>query len=330
MNVSRPVGNVASFIREAEEVPKSLKYKSEKSTKHRIYFPFIKEVKNVDGVDIEENGLKAITVDIHDVTDVEGNYKGTYCTRGHVHENGGTGCVYCDAVQKSWRIFEYQMQREKETCKITNPTELANHLENKRREFLRGLKVTRPSKRLYILIAQYVLDSKGKPVINSDTKLPEFELKVMRTSYNRLVALEGYATDADYASLGGTEFTFAYDDKEDRYRQSRDTVIPETKRFIDMYPGLKEAIDKEVATFDFEKISSFFYELREVADGDKQNVVDGLFAAWDTYCLELKTNPNAEYLEDKVGSYVALETERESSSGGVPANADDLFADVTL
>lgn len=326
LNARRRMTNVEAFIKETAEASRDVKYSSAANAKHRIFFPTVPSTDIVDGKEVQTKGLKAFTIDIHNVRAVDGKYKGTYCTRNTTDGNGKeVSCPYCENVSKAWDIVNYRIEREKETCGLTGAA-LDKHMDEKRKAFIKELKLQRPSTNAYVLVAQYKLNAQNKPTIDADTKLPVYDLKVMRMSINRLSTLEEIAKDLGYEGLDGVEFIFTYDGAEPQYRKSTDTGISAESRYVAKYPGLEEAITKAAEEFDMDKISSAFAELREVPVEEKQKIVNDLFASWDSYLIEKQANPDAVYLEGKTAAPVPTASEAKPLPD-MGVSADALFSD---
>ena len=324
MNVKKTVGNVAEFIDKAEAAPKKLRYTSESGATHMIYIPTKKTTEIIDGVEKEVEGIVAISVPIHNVTTIDGHYRGTYCNNHSTDENNKEViCPYCANIPKAWDEVNYLIEREKETCGITNEAEREKHMETKRKEILRKLKLSRPTTNVYMLVAQYELDKKGKPVLDDETKLPVFEMKVMRISMSRLKSLQTTAEMVGYEDIGGVEFKFKYDTAEARFRKCNDAAMAAEASLVVKYAGLLDAINKEVDKFDMNELPNAFSELRDVPEEEKQKIIDDLFASWDKYLLESAKDPNAVYLESKSANPVAVEAESEVPD--LRVDTDELF-----
>lgn len=324
LKVKRSIGDVQEFINEVNQEPRSLRYKSEPNATHRIYVPTKKTVVNIDGKDVVKDEIVAISVPIHRVTTVDGQYRGTYCTKGIVGEDGKMmSCPYCDAVNKAWEEVRYRIKYEDEHCTITDPNARQKYLEDAHKKIYGSLKFNEPMQQVYLLIVQYKIE-KNKAVLSEETGLPIFELKVMRLSTNRFESLNTNAVNAANESLGNAEFIIKYDGTEEaKHRKSVDTCVDPRRRWVETTPELLKAINAEVEKFDMNHLASVFSELADVSEEEKRAIVDEQFANWDKFQLELKTNPNAVYLETQPGT--PIPTAASTPAPALEVNADTLF-----
>lgn len=301
-SASRQVVDVRGFLRAAAG-GNSLKYSAEKGASHRIFITY-KTVNKVDetGVETQQKELKAISGAVHEWT-ADGKFHSTICLKGVMRQdddgniiNDGS-CPFCDRVADGWNIRNYRKALEEETCKLTGE-ERKKHFESADKNFRNDRKAKEAKETLYMLIAKFRLNADGTPVIGSDN-LPEYDLKVMKTSPNGIEPFEKQCKNTGM-EMFGAEFIIEYPAVDDvRLLAGQRTVSPvfPNMKFTSQYPELENKINEDVAKFDWEGIEKSFPEWNGMTSVAAKKVTDELFEQWDKYQAELQVNPSAKYLE---------------------------------
>lgn len=298
-------GDIRAFLREAAG-SNTIKYKPSRGQKDIIYIPYMTvEVPDGNGGVTYQKELVALSMAIHEWTDNAGKYKATACLQDVVRKaddgtliNDGT-CPFCNNVGKAWDIYRYRYEHEQLTCGKVGP-ELEKHMESVKKTFADGRKAKDAKEYLYLLVARYrtAEGKSGNPVMGANN-LPEFDLKVMKLSASRIEKILSQVENAGNEFVG-SEIVFDYpDDSDPRLVVSQSTTAPvfETRQMVNIYPGLREAIQAEVDKFNWDGIEKSFPELSGMTSTAAAKEIDDLFHAWDEYQQELLVNPNALYLE---------------------------------
>lgn len=303
---SRNVVDVRGFLRESAG-GNSIKYAAEKGAKHLVYIPYVnEEVTDEEGNTQVVKSLVAIGGDVHDWNSPDGKYNTTICLKdvirksddGDILINDGS-CPFCDRVSDAWDIFNYRKQLEEENCKLTGD-DREKHLEKANRTFAdeRKAKAARPY--LYVLIVKYRLGESNTPVVDSKG-LPEYDLKVMKLSRNRVDKIQQQIANAG-SDMAGSELIFEYPATDNRMLQvSQSTTAPvfPNNQLVTKFPALKEKIDKDVAKFQWDGIEKAFREWNGMTIQEAGKITQELFEKWDEYNAQLIANPsgNVRYLE---------------------------------
>lgn len=302
----REVTDIRKFLRDAT-TNNSIKYKPVKGVKHYMYIPF-KQVPMIDdeGNETITKNIIAMEGDLHEWTGVDGKYKACICLKDKVRiaDDGTTvlndgSCPFCESVSKAWDIYRYRMDNEKATCGKTGE-ELNKHLESVKKQFADERKSKDAKKYIYLLVVLYRTDPmKGNTPVIGANNIPEFDLKVMKISAGRMEKIQQLIENTGM-EFNGAELVFDYPNEDDpRLVVSQSTVAPifESRQFSRTYKGLQEAIDAEVSKFEWDGLEKGFPEWEGMTSAEANSTVKELFGAWDEYQIELKTNPNAKYLE---------------------------------
>ena len=310
--------DVRTFLREAAG-GNTLKYKPAKGRKHCVYIPYKTSKVIEDGVEKPVRELIAISGKVHEWTD-DGKYKATICLDGVAREdeagnilNDGN-CPFCDSVGKAWEIYKYRIEQEE-----ANGTP-AEQIKNLKSSFADDRKSKEAKEYIYLLVALYRMDENKNTIILSDKGIPEFDLKVMKLSVARVEKIQQQMENSGGELMGG-EIAFEYPNTDDvrlLVSQSTTTPIFESKMFIKQYEGLQTAIDEAVSKFEWEGIEKSFTEWRGMTSKEAEITVKKLFSAWDTYQEEIKTNPNAKYLEYVGVQQSAVNPAIDGGVGAVP------------
>lgn len=295
----RPVGDMRDFLRDAAS--STIRYSSERGANHQVFFPF----KMVDILDEEGNKvgerkeIYAVSGWVHEWTTPDGKFHSVVCSQNNEEEGYQGDCPFCLRASDAYDIVVYRMNREEELCKLEG-ADKEKHMKESFKQFCKEKKSNRPVPYLYILIAKFKNDKKtGDIVINRDTKLPEYELKVMRLSKSRVEKINEQVQNAG-SELGGSEIIFGYTDDEDKrlqVSQGSITLVFPDKKITTLYPGLLEVIDNDARKFDFEGIEQGFSEWKGMTNKDAKIYLDKSFGLWDQYLLEKEHNPDAKYAE---------------------------------
>ena len=305
--------DIRGFLRDAAG-GNSLKYSSERATKHLLYIPFINETVNNDGVDTEVKSIVSISAAVHEWNGIDGKYRSTVCIKDVIRDDGngnvlndGT-CPFCNRVNDAWEIHNIRKEREEATCGKTG-AELEEHMKN----FVSSIADERKAKAardyIYILVAKFRQDKAGAIVINDQSKLPEYDLKVMKLSTNRSEKIQK-AVENSGIEMAGAEILFDYPDTEDVRHLSTDCVTVPVVRgtansIISKFPALEEKILEDAKKFDWEGIEKAFPEWKGMTTSEAETIVKGLFKKYDEYKLALETNPDAKYMEYLTSSNTA-------------------------
>lgn len=298
-SASKKAQDVRSFLREASS-SNGIKYASEQNTKHFIFIPYVETQALGDDEGSVERELKAIQGSVHEWTGVDDKYKASVCLDGVVRKddsgnviNDGS-CPMCDRIADGWEVFNYRM-------KIAEDKHL-NEEDMKKAKYaaLDERKIKEPTYYLYMLIAQFRMKG-SEPVINESTRLPEFDLKVMKMSVSRVTKLEKSIENSGMDFLGA-EVIFDYPDTDDRRLLSSQctttALLPQMKNsVIGKYPAVVDEILKAVDKFEWEGIEKSFPEWKGMTTEEAKIIMDTQFRQYDEWKTAKLTNPNAQYLE---------------------------------
>lgn len=303
-SASRQVVDVRTFLRDSAG-GNSLKYAAVSGEKHQIYIPFVTtEVLDENGNTVPQQSMVAISGNVHEWNDPSGKYKSTVCMKDVIRQSddGSTllndgSCAFCERVSDAWDVYRYRMSMEEERCTLTGD-ERKKHLEKSKSAFADELKAKAAKPYMYILIVKFRTDNQGKPNLGDDG-LPEYDLKVMKLSASRVERITQQLENAG-TPLVGSEIIFGYpktDDKRLVVGQSTTSPVFPNSKFTVKYPALLNKINADVAKFKWDGIEKSFGEWSGMTSAEAKAAADALFESWDAYKLEVKTNPNAKYLE---------------------------------
>lgn len=297
--VNRQVGDIRDFLKAASG--NSIKYSMEAGAKHMLYIPYITKEK------VDENGnvktvkdIVAISVPIHTWNNP---YKAVACLKGVVlrDEQGNVindgECPFCDRVANAWDIARYRRELEEKKCALTGEAR-EKHMKQVASAINSELKASNPVYTLYLLVVKFKHNA-GKPVMNDETGLPDFELKIMKISPSLADKIKSQLENSQI-EMAGASIMIQYDDSKNAMNLGQNRVISPifpNAAFVQTYPGLKERIDKEVAEFKWDGIDKVFTELEGMSSQAAKEMMDESFKKWDEYVEDKKTNPNAQYLE---------------------------------
>lgn len=301
----RKVADVRTFLKDAANTS-GIKYRAEAGRKHYIYIPATTVVQvDSEGNEQAVKSVIAYQSPVHEWVDMNNRYRSCVCLKGVVVQNDdGTiindgSCPFCDNVGKAWEIFNYRTKLEEARSSGLTGDKYEEHMKEEKRRFINQLKAREAKDYMYMLIVLYRTDPKNNEPIIGSNGLPEFDLKVMKLSASRIEKINKTVENAG-AELAGGELIIEYPDLDDsRTVVSQSTTAPlfEKRQLSVAYPGLIDAINKEVEAFDWSSIDKSFSEWQGMTTAEANNQVKELFEEWDKYNEELKTNPNAVYLE---------------------------------
>ena len=305
--------DVAQYLKEAS-ADKTIKYGAEKGAKHHIYvIPEFMQVVGENGAPVlDENGnvmqqktLRAISQKIHDWNDTQGNYNSTVCLDGLIQydENGvminDGECPICKRVGEAWEIYNIRKEAAEAECTLPAGKAREDYLKKIYEGFRNELKAKEARSYVYVLIAVFQTDKDMAPVIDADTKLPTYALKVIKLSVNRLGDMQKQLKNSG-AEFVGSELIIEYSNSENIMNQvgeSTTSLVMDKDMFIMNYPGLFDNIYRDANEFDFETIDSAFKEWKGMSTAVAQAKMDKQFKNWDAYKAALDSNPQALYLE---------------------------------
>lgn len=301
---ARKNSDIRDFLREAQG-GNSLKYSAEKNTKHLLYIPYSIENVNEEGVDKQVKSLISISAAVHEWTGTDGKYRSTVCLDGIVREENGQllndgSCPFCARVSDAWDIYNIRKEREEASCNLTG-AELEKYMKDITGKLSEERKAKAARDYIYILVAKFRQDKNGAIIVNEQTKLPEYDLKVMKLSTNRSEKIIK-AVENSGVEMAGTEILFDYPNTDDVRHLSTDCVtVPVIKgtanSLLGKYAGLEEKILADAEKFEWDGIEKAFPEWKGMTTVEATTIVNGLFKKYDQYKKELEVNPDAKYME---------------------------------
>lgn len=301
---AKRVTDVKEFLRETAS-GNSIKYVAEKGAKHMIYIPAVLNV--IKGEDQEEKEVKeviALQGNVHEWKAPDGKYKSTICMKDLVREsdadknimlNDGS-CPFCDRVSDGWDIYNYRKEQEEASCTLIGEDK-TKHLETILSDYRDERKAKEARAYMYMLVVKFRYDG-ANPIIGSNG-LPEFDLKVMKLSSSRVNKMQEQLANSGI-DMAGSELIFAYpavDDRRLQVSQSTISAVFPDRMLTKKYPGLQEAIDKEVDNFEWDGMEKAFPEWAGMTTAEAKKITDSAFKKWDEYKQAILVNPNAKYLE---------------------------------
>lgn len=299
------VTDVRQYLKEVS-ADKSIKYTSEKGAKHHLYYPVVAtQIAHEDGSVTTEYKPMIMTTKVHDWNDGNGGYNSCICLDGLIREDKTTGrllndgtCPICNRVKDAWDIYHMREEELENTCQLPAGKPREDFIKKTLEGYRDDLKAKACKDFAYVLLAQFETE-KGNPVIDEDTKLPKYALRVAKYSASRLTKIEQQLSNSG-AELGGSEIIIEYknvDDVRQQVGESTIALVMDNQKFVNMYPGLLEAINKEAETFNFNTIDKAFKEWQGMTTEEATIKMKAQFKRWDEYQEALKVNPNAVYLE---------------------------------
>jgi len=307
----KPATDVRAFLKGAASAS-SLKYAAEAGKKHYILVPYQETALTDDegkvvmdnGTPVMKRDLFAYSAKVHEWT-ADSKFKSCICLKGLVRtdENGNMlnngECPFCDRVGASWDIYRYRKELEETTCQLTGEAR-EKHLETVLQSYRNDMKCRSAKDYIYLLVAQFKYEN-NRLVIGNDN-LPEYELKIMRMSANRISKIEEQLSNSNI-EFAGSELLFAYPNLEDKRQVvGQSTVAPVFKGTVmETYPTLKDKIFAECDKFDWDNsIEKAFPEWEGMSSAAASTTVESMFVQWDEYQKALEnpaTAGTARYLE---------------------------------
>jgi len=289
----KPITDIGAFIK--QNTTSGVKYSGVASENHRLYFPFV----------TPQNGgeptIMAVQAAVHDIHTAPDKYESCICLHGITRQdkdgnvlNDGT-CPFCDRVSSSYEIKNYR-----EALALADIALQGKDLEDYKKklssQYNSELKVGKAKVKAYVLVAKFVLDASGNPV--STNGVPNYELKVMAMSLNRLAEFNTLFTQAGMRMAGG-EISIKYPNTKDaRLLVSQSTCMPAYDNIkITSNQALLAKIQAEAANFDWSVLETSFPEWRGMTTEAAAIKCATMFNAWDKYLAEKAVNPDAKYLE---------------------------------
>lgn len=299
------VTDVKQYLKEAS-ADRSIKYSSEKGAKHHLYIPLVQtQVVGEDGTPKTEWSIAAISQKIHDWSDGNGNYNSTVCLDGLIRKDPNTGallndgtCPICQRVQDAWEIYNMRKDELEANCQLPAGKAREDFIKKTLEGYRDDLKAKEARDYVYLLIAVFETNN-GQAVIDEETSLPKYALKVMKLSATRLDKINKQLNNSGI-ELGGSEIIIEYKNTEDIKQQvgeSTISLVMESQMFTKVYPALVEKITAEASEFDFDTIDKAFKEWKGMTTEEANIKMKNQFKRWDEYKEALQTNPNAMYLE---------------------------------
>lgn len=309
----KPQGNIKDFLAAAAG-GNSLKYTPVAGKTHHLYIPYKMEQVLEEGVNNgERKALIAESASVHG-WETDGNrFTSCVCLEG-VYRQDKDGnvlnegkCPMCERARDSWAIYRMRKEKMEAACTMPAGKDRDESLKKQRQILLDERKVSDADAQLYVLVVQLRLGDGDQVVIDETTKLPAFDLKIMKMSASRAGKIND-SLEMMGMEFAGSEIKFKYPTSEDRravVSQSTFSAMPPTGQVVPKYPGLYEAIETEVKKFQFDGIEKAFPEWAGMTDEQARKAIDPMFEMYDRYVEQKKINPQAVYLEYEVAGSTA-------------------------
>lgn len=300
---SKKSSNIAEFLKQAGS-SNSLKYSAEKNKKHVIYIPYKTTDKVVDGGETTQvKEIVSMYAKVHEWTDPAGRFRASVCLEGVVRDaDDGTmindgSCPICGRIEDGWGIYNARMAREQDTCGKEG-ADLKQYMDDCKGDYSQERKAKEPRDLIYILIAKFTTKEDGTIIMNKDTQLPAYEMKVMKLSSNRAENIQKSIINSGL-EFEGCEICFDYPDTDDQRHLTTDCATAPVLRnaITEKYPKVVELIQEDALKFDWEGIEKAFPEWKGMSNTEAIGMMNAMFKQYDEYKAELLTNPNAKYLE---------------------------------
>lgn len=321
-----PASTMEDFVKNASN-QNGIKYTAEKKTKHVIYVPYKETSVMTDAGPVTTKAMIGYTAKVHEWFGTDGKYRSTVCLDGIIQQddkgnliNDGT-CPICERISDSWEVYKHRIA----LASANSPTGVPSDAD--KRTILDERKAKEAVPYIYMLVAQFKTSQNGDPIINDVTKLPDFDLKVMKLSASRSQKIEKAVTNTS-GELLGAEVVFDYPDIDDRRQLVTQCVTSgvyqqSPKSIIGRFPKVVDEINRAVAAFSWEGIEKSFSEWKGMTTHEAQIVMDNQFKKFDDWKKLLAVDPNAQYLE-----YSGTTTATSTPALSVP-NADTVFSEMT-
>lgn len=298
-SASKKATDVRSFLREASS-SNGIKYSSEAATKHFIFIPYVETAELGDEAGEPLRELKAIQGNVHEWTGPDGKYRASVCLDGVIRKddndnilNDGT-CPMCERLADGWEVYNYRM-------KLAEDKHLGEEdMKKAKYAALDERKIKEATAYLYMVIAQFRMKG-SEPIISEATKLPEFDLRVMKMSVSRVTKLEKSVENSGMDFLGA-EVIFDYPDTQDRRLLSSQctttALMPQMKNsVVGKYPAVVKNILEAVEKFEWTGIEKSFPEWKGMSVEEARIAMGAQFRQYDEWKEAKLANPNAPYLE---------------------------------
>lgn len=301
---TRSILNADEFIRISNSG--GIKYTPSSGETHVLYFATI-PIQTPDKTVVE--GLNGIAAKVHDINLIANsgsNYKAQVCLRGVIEYaedgraiNDGT-CPFCNGVAPSWDAFNYLVEQETKRCGLTG-NDLEDHLKKYKQSISDERRINTAKDVLYVVVAKLYVTPDGMNFVIGADGLPEFDLKVMKLTENRLEKFKIAAQNVR-VPFEGCEIRIQYGKQKnvrDLVGQSSISASMQQLMAVTVYPQLKDKIREAVQNFDWNGIENEFNEFMSMSTADADSMVKGLLDPWNRFLEEQKVNPNAIYLDAK-------------------------------
>ena len=327
----KSVKDVQQFLKESAG-GNSVKYSIEVGKKHHILFPAVpQESVDESGNAVQILGLNAIQMDVHEWNTSDNKYRACACLKDNIRKdddgnilNDGS-CPFCEREQDAWSIYNIRKEDAEKSCVLPAGKSREEYLKNVLTGYRNDMKAKKAKPYMYVVAALFKTDANDQPIIDEKTQLPAYEIKVMKLGASRVEKINKVVVNSGLV-LPGTEIIIDYPAGDDKMRSSLDATftVPFPGTSIkDKFPAVVEKITADAAAFDWDGIEKTFTELAGMTTLEAKNITDSLFEQWDKYQLELKTNPNAKYLE-----YVVETSQTQPDIAGAVANAGTGAAQI--
>lgn len=301
----KKVTDVKTFLREAASGASSIKYSAEKNAKHVLYFPSntVMVTDEATGVQTEKKEIIAIHGGVHEWNGADGKYKACICMKDVVRQtDDGTfindgSCPICDRTSDGWDIYRYRKELAESQCQLTGE-DRKKHIDMVKQTLGDERKAKEARDYAYILVAKFRVNPDNSPVIGT-TGMPEYDLKVFKTSSSRLAKMQEQIENSGL-ELPGVEIMISYPNVEDRRLltgQCVTTPVYGPGSIITKFPEVKKLIMQDVSKFDWAGIEKAFPEWTGMGNNEATNIVDAQFQKWDEYKRDMLVNPSARYME---------------------------------
>ena len=337
-SISRGSKEFTKFIQDAER-GNSIKYSAKAGNSDIIIFPYsMVETTDDDGNTVVNKSVINITACVHDGLSIDGKYRQYICMadmvekddKGNVIHDGT--CPYCDYTSKAWDIANMLIARDVEklsSSKMSN-AEYTEKVKEIKSKHYSNMKIKERTDVMYVLIALINKDKSGEVIINEAAGEPSFSLKIWKISPSKADKIRTAMANVGIG-IEGSEMIISYPEGKDILsvvgKSVLTPIVPQSPTSLcGRYPKLMDHINEEAQKFKFEKIESDFSEFRDVSTEEARQYMGMLFDKYDKYLEELKTNPNAQYLEysDEASRSRMADNENEMANNGSEISDIDL------
>ena len=328
---SRKTTSIERFLKESLE-DGGVRYRTERGKRHYLYIPSMEtETLDAEGnVESNNKGIVAISGKVHEWKSPDGSFRATVCLKDVVRngENGESlndgSCPFCDTIRESWDIYNYRFELESEKAKREKSgADLEKHIEALKGELASERKTKEPRNLIYLLVAMLELSPNNPKefVIDKETGLPEFKLRVMKLTERRVKDIQTQLENSGLDMLE-SELIISYPDTNDsRLLVIQSTNSPVFDKITEKNKDLKEKINIAVSNFEWAGIEKSFPEWAGMTSREADKIVNDLFSQWRKYLTEAEQNENAKYLE-----YVGLKRDEDGSQDPYIPDVNAIFS----